>query len=217
MSVLQHMALGAAWAAYAALHSWLASPAIKSWARNRWPGVASRYRLVYNVLAVVLLIPPLALNYGIASVELWSWPRPWNYLANGLAVAALAGFYWSLRHYDSREFLGLRAASRQGLRISPLHRHLRHPWYFFALILIWTRDMDSAFLVTAAMITLYFIVGSRLEESQLIREYGDAYRRYRERVPGLFPFPGRHIDASTARELEAQAADFAGRSRATPG
>ena len=89
----------------------------------------------------------------------------------------------------------------QEFRLSPFHRHVRHPWYFFSLILIWTRDMNGAMLVSAVLLTLYFVVGSHLEERKLIAFHGDVYRRYMQRVPGLIPLPWRSLSPAEAAAL----------------
>jgi protein-S-isoprenylcysteine O-methyltransferase Ste14 len=50
------------------------------------------------------------------------------------------------------------------------------------------------------MITVYFIVGSRLEEKKLLVYHGDTYRRYMARVPGMIPLPWKSL---TEKEAEA--------------
>ncbi len=150
--------------------------------------------------------------YSHQSEPLWQWTNTGKWIANGLALIAIIGFWWSLRYYDGREFLGLSQLKRQdrsadhheALSISPMHRFVRHPWYFFALTIIWTRDMDPAFFMTTVMLTLYFVVGSRLEERKLVHYYGETYRAYQQRVPSLIPIPWRYIDRRSARELEKQ-------------
>lgn len=67
--------------------------------------------------------------------------------------------------------------------------------------------MNAGFLTSAAVITIYFLIGSRLEENKLIAEYGEVYRRYRCLVPALIPLPWRVLDRDTAIELERDAAD----------
>jgi protein-S-isoprenylcysteine O-methyltransferase Ste14 len=79
---------------------------------------------------------------------------------------------------------------------------VRHPWYALGLLVLWTRDLNAAWLVAAIAITVYLLIGSRLEENKLIAFYGDAYRRYRRRVPGLVPLPGRSLSAREAGELQ---------------
>ena len=56
-------------------------------------------------------------------------------------------------------------------------------------------------LITAVLLTLYFVIGSRLEEQKLLRYHGEIYRRYRERVPGLIPLPWKYLRESDARAL----------------
>jgi protein-S-isoprenylcysteine O-methyltransferase Ste14 len=51
--------------------------------------------------------------------------------------------------------------------------------------------MTLAHLVFAAATTLYVIGAIQLEERDLIRMYGDAYREYRKRVRMLLPLPRR--------------------------
>ena len=209
--------LALAWLAYFALHSLLASLALKQWVAARWPALSPAYRLAYNLLAVVLLLPPAWLLLSWSGPLLWSWSGAWAWVAHAAALLAGALFLWSLQSYDSGEFSGLRQWRRrngevmdtESLHISPLHRYVRHPWYACALLLIWTRDMDAARLLSALLATGYFVVGSLLEETKLVRYHGEAYRRYRRAVPGLVPWPGRRLSAAQAEELEALAREEA--------
>ena len=200
-----------AWSAYFVLHSALASLAAKQRVARRWPGLMPAYRLIFNTLAVLLLALPLWLLYSMPGPELWRWQGVAAWLAAALSIAALGGFLWSLKYYDMAEFLGLRQYSgrvhsvedQENFHLSPLHRYVRHPWYFLALVLIWTRDMNLSMLVSAIMLTGYFIVGSRLEERKLVQYHGDVYRRYMARVPGIFPLPWKFLRREQARELSA--------------
>lgn len=201
--------LAAGWLAYSTLHSLLAALSVKAWATRRWPGVASYYRLVYNLLALVLVLPLVWATYAIPGEWLWQWSSGWAWVANGLALAALGGFLLSSGSYDMGEFLGIKplregradAAEHDGFRISPLHRHVRHPWYALGLVLIWTRDMNAPLLVSAMAISLYFVAGSWLEERKLEAHFGDTYRNYRKKVPGLVPRPWRRLSPAEAGEL----------------
>ena len=215
--------LALAWVAYGALHSLLAANSVKRWLALRWPAFVPAYRLVYNGLAIVLLLPLAWLVAGLRGPALWAWSGPAAWLANALAVAALLGVVVTFRHYDGREFLGWRqwvarrsrgqgaivAGEDQGevpsLRLSPLHRYVRHPWYCAALVLIWTRDMDAATLVSALAMSAYFVIGLRLEEAKLVVEFGVAYRDYQQRVGGLVPLPWKTLSASEAAAVEAAA------------
>ena len=206
MDIDSAVSLAAAWTAYFALHSLLASHAAKSWLTHRWPGLGRRYRLAYNAVAVLTLVPVLGLAAAAGGPWLWRWEGLWGWLADGLALAARGGFAWSARYYDLGEFAGVRRPEGSGLRISPLHRHVRHPWYSLGLVILWSRDMNAAWLVSALLISAYLVVGSRLEERKLVAEFGEAYRSYQRRVPGLVPRPWRRLSAAQAQALEAEAA-----------
>lgn len=203
--------LALAWLIYFVIHSMLASLKFKRWAGERWLAFMPYYRLTYNVLAVLLLLPPLALMHYASGPPLWTWQGISWWLTNAAALFAAAGFAWSLRYYDMGEFLGMNTRRRHPaepvyFHISPLHRYVRHPWYFFALIIIWTRAMDPAWLTSAVLISLYFLIGSRLEENKLIATIGEPYRIYRRRVPGLFPIPWRYLTDTEARQIVHRAA-----------
>lgn len=199
--------LGLCWLGYGLLHSCLAATRVRAALSRRWPALGARYRLLFNGMAVITLGPPLWLLYGQNWTLLWAEPTWLRVFLNALAILALLGLMRSARHYDMAGFLGLsRRSTVGGLRISPWHRHVRHPWYALALVLLWSRPPHTANLLTAILLTLYLILGSRLEERKLQVEFGEAYARYRARVPGLLPWPGRSLSAPQAAQLEAQAA-----------
>lgn len=211
LSAAQVVLICATWALYGVLHSFTASLWLKRRLAERWPGRMPLYRLLFNLLAVITLIPPLWMIYRWHGDWLWQWTGTGWWLANGLALAAIGGFAWSLRYYDGSEFIGLRqwrererrVEDQERFYISPLHRFVRHPWYSLGLVILWTRDMDGVFLLSSLMITGYFILGSRLEERKLLVYHGARYRQYREQVPALVPLPWRYLTASQAKALMA--------------
>jgi protein-S-isoprenylcysteine O-methyltransferase Ste14 len=196
------------WIAYFASHSALASSRAKTWCADHRPDWFRHYRPVYNALALVLLLPPMWLVATWPGALLWEWKGAAAWISHGLSIAAVAAFAHSSRYYDMAAFTGLGRrpnAAPEPLRLSPYHRYVRHPWYSFGLVLLWTRDMNAATLVSSVLISLYLVVGSRLEESRLLADYGDAYRRYRKRVPGLVPRPWKHLSKKEAETIVAQA------------
>ena len=199
-----------AWGSYSLIHSWLASLQLKRLVAQRWPQFMPAYRICFNLLAMVLVIPPLWWTFSLPGPQLWQWSGALWWVANGLALMALVGVAWSMRDYDSGEFLGIRqwrdkemsVEDQEGFHVSPLHRYVRHPWYSLSLVLIWTRDMDLAFLTAAVVMSIYFVVGARLEEQKLVIYHGEKYRSYQTLVPGLLPLPWRYLSRAQAEELQ---------------
>jgi len=209
MPAVEMVWLAAYWVGYFVLHSLLASLGLKQAVARYRPGLMPAYRLSFNVIAIALAIPPLWYIHAHPGPLYWEWQGTWWWLAQGAGLSALIGFLTTLRGYDLREFVGLRQwraadtrpEDQESFHLSALHRFVRHPWYFLALVIVWTRDLSAGWLVTATMITLYFIVGSRLEERKLIRYHGRTYVEYRARVPGLLPLPGRYLSVGEAKRL----------------
>ena len=208
-STLDLALLALAWCAYFALHSWLASLRVKRWVHARRRALMPWYRLAFNAVSVLLIVPLVWWMYRLGGGWLWRWEGAWFWVGNGLALLAVLGFLWTLRHYDGAEFLGLRQSrghvhdveDQEHLHISPLHRFVRHPWYSLGLVILWTRDMNPAILTTAVVVTLYLVIGSRLEERKLVTYHGDAYRDYRRHVPGLIPLPWKRLRRDQAERL----------------
>lgn len=213
--LIAQMPLAVLWLGYFVLHSALASHRMKHRIGHLGPRWTAVYRLLYNGIALLTLLPLLWWLYQKPGPMLWQWHGLSAWLASALALAAVAGFVVTWRQYDGDEFLGWRqwrermreADGREEFCISTFHRHVRHPWYCFGLVILWTRDMNLALLVSALLMTAYLIVGAHLEEQKLLRRHGEAYRRYMARVPGLMPWPGRSLSQAEADDLIRLAAD----------
>jgi protein-S-isoprenylcysteine O-methyltransferase Ste14 len=138
----------------------------------------------------------------------WQW-RPlgavlWDVSGSALGVVLLCASFvgWGILvvatfTIDHFELFGLRQALR-ALRdrsdpaypfVTPgLYRAVRHPIYLGFLVAFWpTPVMTLGHLVFALGMTVYILIAVPLEERDLIAAYGDDYRAYRRRVPGLVP------------------------------
>src|SRR5512133_709019 len=202
--------LSLVWIAFAALHSSLASLGLKRVTARHCPRLVPAYRLLYNLVAGLTLLPILWLLAYRPGPWLWRWTGLAAWVMNGLALVAAGILVFGPAGYDLKEFLGWRqvrtgresAEDLEPLRISSLHRFVRHPWYSLSLVILWTRDMNTARIVSAGWITVYFITGSWLEERKLLARFGAAYREYMALVPGLLPRPWRILSREDARRLE---------------
>ncbi len=199
---------------YFVIHSILASLWFKQLIYIKWPETKLYYRLLFNIISLVLFIPLVFLLFYYPGEQLWQWLGWESVFFNGLAIIAMLGFYLSLADYNLDEFFGINLSSfslssfsvylestKQQFCIGRFHQIIRHPWYFFLLILIWTRDMTSYQFLTAILLTAYIIVGSYLEEKKLISYFGDIYRQYQQKVPALIPLPWKYLTRKEADQL----------------
>jgi protein-S-isoprenylcysteine O-methyltransferase Ste14 len=189
--------LAVLWIIWCALHSGMISVTATGYLK-RWLGTRFRiYRLIFNLVALVTVIPVMAYGQWLRGPMLFRWEGVLILFQVILLISALLLFLAGARHYDLLQFSGLRQ-----LKTGSSHNALtetgeldttgvlditRHPWYLGGILIIWTRNIDLSALVTNIILTLYFIVGCVLEERKLLIEYGDVYRRYQEKVSMLIP------------------------------
>ncbi|NIN65938.1 MAG: hypothetical protein GTO63_14845, partial [Anaerolineae bacterium] len=96
-------------AAYGGLHSLLATHWAKDQARRLFgQGVDRIYRLAYNIVGALTLIPVLAIPARLPGRSLYQVPWPWAGLALALQLAALLVVVLGVMQTDAWHFLGLR-------------------------------------------------------------------------------------------------------------
>jgi methanethiol S-methyltransferase len=188
-------AILAAIAIYGGLHSWLASLQAKALARRSLGSTADRiYRLAYNFVAIISLLPVLVLPAILPDRTLYTIPVPWSVLTllvQGIAVLALlAGLLqtglWSF--IGLKQLLETPGEQTTELVVGGLYHWVRHPLYTAGLVFIWlTPVMTWNLLALNIGLSLYLYIGALFEERKLVREYGEAYQAYRQRTPMFFP------------------------------
>ncbi|MDH4318004.1 MAG: hypothetical protein OEV64_06410, partial [Desulfobulbaceae bacterium] len=73
-------------------------------------------------------------------------------------------------------------------RTSGILARLRHPWYSAGFALIWAfGPISDVSLTVKSIISLYLIIGTRLEERRLFGKFGREYADYCQQVPRFIP------------------------------
>lgn len=179
--------LGIAWLIYGAIHSILATDAIKKSVPSKY------YRLIYNLLAIILIIPILYLQITLPSINMMQSSLLSQGLSGMMMLSGIYLVYVSFRNYDLKEFLGLdfnESKKKSELQIEGVSSVVRHPIYTGILLFLWGAFgyfTTEAYLVTAIALTVYIRIGIYFEEKKLVREFGKQYEKYQKEVPMLIP------------------------------
>lgn len=158
------------------------------------------YRLLYNGLSLVTLVPLLIMTKRAGGPVIISWDGYAVALRVIFLIIALLLFRGGAQEYDLHYFLGIKQlqTGQEHLLLSEKEEFLetgvfgitRHPWYLGSLLFIWAILGEytlSAFLV-AGILSVYLVIGTILEERKIVAQYGARYCRYRQRVSMLFPW-----------------------------
>lgn len=119
----------------------------------------------------------------------------------GVFLLAVAGFIWTnqaLGYFDS---LGIRSIlykttgktpPRNTFIVRGPYRRVRHPFYLLSLMMIWSfPDITLDRLLFNTLWTVWIIIGTLLEERDMIATHGASYHAYRREVPMLIPRCGK--------------------------
>ncbi len=182
-------------AAWACLHSWLAAFQTKRlFNALLGEGLDRFYRLLYNLVAVLTLLPILAMVALFPARLLWVIPMPWLVLTLLIQVFAVTALLYSVSMIEVKVFLGWRQLSQPDaetsgkLVTSGLYRIVRHPLYMFSMIFLWLIPwMTDLLFAFVAASSLYFLIGTIPEERKMVTIFGKDYQEYQARVPRIFP------------------------------
>lgn len=181
---MSYLILIAGWIVYFAMHSLLASRAIKQ--RFHFAG----YRLVYVIVSVAGLLILLLYNGSIEAVHFFAskgFPRYASLLLTTVGVMIIQS---SFRQYSIKGFVGMKREETAELKTDGILGYIRHPIYSGTILVIvgfFLFIPNLPTLASCVCMLLYLPIGIYLEEKKLIAIYGNAYLEYRSKVPALFP------------------------------
>ena len=171
------------------------------------------YRLAYSIASLLTLLPVLALMGARPGGIVWSVSGTAASALLALRVTAGVGIVLALVQIDGLRFVGITDAiayfrgrelplPAERLATGGIYRLVRHPLYLFSVIALWASPvMTESVLGFSIGATIYFLVGSILEERKMARTFGAAYVAYRNAVPWLIPFVNRANVRSLLRRL----------------
>lgn len=186
-------------------HSVMARPGFKQWWTRFVPKPIERstYVLITNVLLIALFVLWEPLGGTVWEVQ---------HQAGRAALYTLFGAGWLMvplatlmtGHFD---LFGVRQVwlyfkgepyTPPDFKTPAFYRYVRHPLYTGFILGFWaTPTMTAAHLLFAALMTAYILIAVRFEERDLTTFHGEAYRTYTQRVPMLFPLPGKRLGAGS--------------------
>ena len=179
-------------------HSVMARRGFKHWWTRVVPAAVERSTYVLATCAVLALM--FRFWVPIHAPVIWR-------VEQGAGVALLWGLFalgWALAlastfQIDHFELFGLqqviarltqRAAPETRFKTPLLYRYVRHPLYSGLLLTFWSVPvMTAGRLLFALGSTAYILIGIAFEERDLVRQFGERYRTYREQVGMLIPRP----------------------------
>lgn len=119
-------------------------------------------------------------------------------ILRALFFITIAGFAWgnsALKAFDPfgvkkiRRYLHNKETRSMPLAIRGAYRWVRHPLYFFSLIMIWScPEITADRLLFNIMWSAWIVIATKLEERDLILDFGEEYRAYQVKVPMIIPY-----------------------------
>lgn len=150
------------------------------------------------MIAVLTLVPVFIIMHSISPVVYFEWLGLFRIVQIALFALGLFFLLAGARHYDGMQFFGIRqlqskkhklTLSKSGeLYTDGILKVTRHPWYVAGFCILWAREVNSVSLITNALLSIYLIIGTFLEERKLVQQFGHAYVSYQKRVSMFFPF-----------------------------
>ncbi len=170
--------------------------------RERIPSrIPNRYHGIIYTIGSGVALAIVAIFWQRSGITLLALSGIARFAAIGAAAIAVAVFGLSIYALRSFDPLGV-GPIRDHLRavehrpgpfvVRGPYRWMRHPLYACIIVVFWASPVLTADrLLFNVLWTAWMIVGTYLEERDLVREFGDAYRHYQTAVPMLIPWRGK--------------------------
>ena len=185
---------GLVWSVWCVLHSLLISEGLIRRSGLVDSAIGRYYRLIYSIVAVITLLIASWITPRWQGFELWRFRGPTLVIpvlvwAPAVVMYCLT-FRFNIWHSLGLSSLGIggkSSESQEKLITWGIYGVIRHPQFAAGLMMLWARDLADRGLVINIVLSLYVIIGAKIEETRLLKLYGDRYARYMKEVPGFIP------------------------------
>jgi protein-S-isoprenylcysteine O-methyltransferase Ste14 len=149
---------------------------------------------MFGIPLLIFLLQPLGADYRL-------WDTVWDTIGLGGIKSSVYRFsaIWPTRAVGVwmtligmlLVFFGwMKIHKSEGLVTSGIYRYIRHPQYtgIFLIITGWLfRWLNPTILIMYPILLILYYRLARREEKHVLKEYGDAYLKYKESTPMFFP------------------------------
>lgn len=172
-------------------HSVMVRPWVRSVLGRAVP--SSHLAALYSIASGVVLLA-LVLFWQVTDVSLVVVAGGGRVALRAVFVASTLFFGWAIKSLGSFDAFGTRALRSAEEEKGPFvvrgpYRWVRHPLYALFLVMLWSSpDVTADRLLLSLLFSGWLVLGALLEERDLVRRFGDEYRRYQAAVPMLIPW-----------------------------
>ena len=184
------------WVVFFAVHSIMASSSLKNRINTLKPIFKSYYRLVFNLVSTLLLLPIVYVYYQLPTEYIFTTTILFQLVGSLLSVAGVYIVIDGFKNYRTDEFLGTyQIKNHHEFHPTKLSRSgwngvVRHPLYFGGIILVFGLILIIPTVklgITNLLVIGYLYIGTLWEEKKLKLEFGSTYEDYKREVSMLIP------------------------------
>ncbi|MBN1473170.1 MAG: isoprenylcysteine carboxylmethyltransferase family protein [Syntrophaceae bacterium] len=177
-------------------HSIMVRPSFKQLLSKLIPD--AQHGALFSIISGIFLF--IVVIFWQAASPLWETQGLVRLLLRLFFILSIIGFFWAVKSLGFFDPFGIQKIFEHysNAKNHPVefivkgpYRLIRHPVYFFVLIMVWScPDLSTDRLLFNIMWSIWIIIGAFLEEKDLINQFGDTYREYQKFVPMFLPYKG---------------------------